>query len=66
MNERENLLSLILIILGVGLILFAVKDFIISFIAGVLGYMITNYGLKLRNKPSLNDYLLNLFEDFQK
>lgn len=65
MEEKDKFWSLLFIILGIGLMLFGVKDFILPTVAIILGFMLTNYGLRLRHKPPLIDTLKQWFSEFR-
>lgn len=65
MEEKDKFWSLIFIILGIGLMLWGAKDFILPTIAAILGFMLANYGLSLRNKPPLIETLKRWFSELR-
>jgi len=61
MNLGTNILSIVLMIFGLFLLIFALKPFVIYVSAFIVGIYLINYGLKLRKKPSLYMMLMMLF-----
>lgn len=64
-NNNGKFWNLFTIILGAGLLILSIKDFVLPFFMFIVGFMLTNYGLKKMNKPPLIDILKSWLAEFE-
>lgn len=62
-HETHKFWNIFFIVLGLGMVAYGIKDFILPSILVLLGYLLVNYGLKRMHKPPLTTIVKNWIDE---
>jgi multisubunit Na+/H+ antiporter MnhG subunit len=60
-NKKEQILGILLVVLGSALLITSVGRYLLEIIAAIIGVFIINYGLKMLEQPSLWNLIVELY-----
>jgi hypothetical protein len=62
-SENHKFWNIFFVVLGIGMMAYGIKDFVLPAILVLLGYLLVNYGLKRMHKPPLASMVKNWIDE---